>query len=66
MREIPLQDSIKFNLMPSEEYQNNWVFINNDGIHLSVALSAIDLMPFKELWDQVKNDNTVIKEGKWI
>ena len=46
--------------MPSEEYQNNWVFINNDGIHLSVALSAIDLMPFKELWDQVKNDNTVI------
>lgn len=50
MKEIPIEHPSRYNLVASEEYAQNWVFTNEKGEKLSIALSEGDYEGFRLLW----------------
>jgi hypothetical protein len=61
-----VQHPLFYNLQPSEEFEHNWVYTNQEGLEISIALSEADYGVFGVEWETAKDVNTMMQAEHWL
>ena len=51
LKEKPISHPQHFNLSLSDEFLHNWVYTNQNGTQISIALSPEDFYTFAQVWN---------------